>query len=258
MEKIALPKKIEFKQDVKSNFGSIVIEPLFPGYGMTLGNSLRRVLLSSLPGAAVVGVKIKGAKHEFMPLVGVKEDVVDIILNLKGLRLKIFGKDEEIIKLELNVKGKKQITAADIEKNSQVEIANPDLVIANTTETTSNLSMDIYVSIGRGYSFAEKNKKEIKEIDYIDIDSIFSPILGVSLKVDNVRVGKMTNWDKLILNVDTDGTISIEQAFNDSVKILIEQFDSLISIKHEEAKKNISKDKKEDSLDNKKNKKTKK
>lgn len=234
MDKIALPKKIEFKQDSKSNSGSVVIEPLFPGYGMTLGNSIRRVLLSSLPGSAVVGVKIKGAKHEFMPLSGVKEDVIDIILNLKSLRFKMFSKDEDIVKLEVNVKGKKKVTAGDIEKNSQVEIVNPDLVIANTTESTSNLSMEIYISAGRGYSFAEKNKKDIKEIDYMDIDSIFSPILGVGLKVENVRVGKMTNWDKLILDIDTDGTISVEQAFNDSVKVLLEQFNSLISIKDEE------------------------
>ncbi|PKM91442.1 DNA-directed RNA polymerase subunit alpha [Candidatus Falkowbacteria bacterium HGW-Falkowbacteria-1] len=227
MEKIALPKKVEFNQDSKSNNGFVVVEPFYPGYGMTLGNSLRRVLLSSLPGAAVVGVKIKGVKHEFMSLSGVKEDIVDIILNLKQLRLKIFADTEEPIKLELNVKGKKQITAADIQKNSQVEIVNQDLVLANTTEAISNLSMEIYVAKGRGYLLVERNKKEIKEIDYIEIDSIFSPVLAVSAKVENVRVGKMTNWDKLILDIETDGTISVKEAFDNSVSILIEQFKSL-------------------------------
>jgi DNA-directed RNA polymerase subunit alpha len=230
MEKIALAKKIEFNQDPKSNDGSVIIEPLHPGYGMTLGNSLRRVLLSSLSGAAVVGVKIKGVKHEFMSLAGVKEDVIDIILNLKQLRLKIFSESEEPIKLEINVKGKKQVTAADIEKNSQVEIISKDLVLANTTEATSNLNMEIYVAKGKGYSLVEKNKKEGKEIDYIEIDSIFSPILSVSAKVENVRVGKMTNWDKLILEVGTDGTLSVKEAFEKSVNILIEQFKSLVDL----------------------------
>lgn len=230
MEKIALPKKVEFNQDSKSNDGFVVVEPFYPGYGMTLGNSLRRVLLSSLSGAAVVGVKIKGVKHEFMSLSGVKEDVIDIILNLKQLRLKIFTDTEEPVKLELNVKGKKQITAADIQKNSQVEIINQDLVLANTTETVSSLSMEIYVSKGRGYSLIERNKKEIKEIDYIEVDSIFSPVLAVSAKVENVRVGKMTNWDKLILEIETDGTISVKEAFDNSVGILIDQFKSLTTL----------------------------
>ena len=246
MEKIALAKKIEFNQDAKSNNGSIVVEPLYPGYGMTLGNSLRRVLLSSLSGAAVVGVKIKGVKHEFMSLPGVKEDVIDIILNLKQLRLKIFAETEDVIKLEVNVKGKKQVTAADIEKNSQVEIVSKDLVLANTTEATSNLSMEIYVAKGRGYSLVEKNKKDSKEIDYIEIDSIFSPILAVSAKVENVRVGKMTNWDKLVLDVETDGTLTVKDAFEKSVNILIEQFSSLISLNEEKSVKKEEKEEKEE------------
>ncbi len=249
MEKIALAKKIEFNQDPKSNNGSVVVEPLFPGYGMTLGTSLRRVLLSSLSGAAVIGVKIKGVKHEFMSLPGVKEDVIDIILNLKQLRLRIFSDNEEPIKLEINVKGKKQVTAADIEKNSQVEVISKDLVLANTTEATSNLNMEIYVSRGRGYSLVEKNKKENKEIDYIEIDSIFSPVLSVSSKVENVRVGKMTNWDKLVLDVETDGTLTVQEAFEKSVNILIEQFKSLTSLnvddKNSDKKEKLGEDDKE-------------
>jgi DNA-directed RNA polymerase subunit alpha len=236
MEKIALPKKIEFKQEANSNEGSIIIEPLFPGYGNTIGNSLRRVLLSSLPGAAVVGVKIKGAKHEFMAMSGIKEDVIDIILNLKQLRLKILTETDEIIKLELNVQGKKQVTAKDIKKNSLVEIVNSELLLANITDTTGNLSMEIYVSSGMGYFVAEKDKKESKEVDYMEIDSVFSPVFGVNYKVENVRVGKMTNWDKLVLEVKTDGTISIEDAFNKSVKILVDQFNALSGIKNENKK----------------------
>lgn len=234
MEKIALPKKIEFKNNGSVNEELVIVEPLFPGYGNTVGNSLRRVLLSSLPGSAVVGVKIKGAKHEFMAVSGIKEDVVDIILNLKSLRLKILSDTDEIIKLELNVQGKKQVTAKDIKKNSQVEIINEDLVLATITDSTGNLSMEIYVANGRGYTLAEKNKKEVKEVDYIDIDAIFSPIIGVSYKVENVRVGKMTNWDKLVLDIKTDGSISVKEAFEESVKILINQFNSLLGTKVEE------------------------
>jgi DNA-directed RNA polymerase subunit alpha len=230
MEKIALPKKIEFKNNGNANEELVIIEPLFPGYGNTIGNSLRRVLLSSLSGSAVVGVKIKGAKHEFMALSGIKEDVVDIVLNLKQLRLKILNNSEEVIKLELNTQGKKQVTAKDIKKNSQVQIINEDLVLANITDSTGSLAMEIYIANGRGYVLAEKNKKEVKEVDYIDIDSIFSPVIGVSYKVENVRVGKMTNWDKLILDIKTDGSISVKEAFENSVKILIEQFNSLIGI----------------------------
>jgi DNA-directed RNA polymerase subunit alpha len=244
MEKIALPKKIEFKQLEGDKKGLVTVEPLYPGYGMTLGNSIRRVLLSSLPGFAVVGVKIKGVKHEFMSLAGVKEDVVDIILNLKQLRLKIFEESDEIIKLELDVKGKKKVTAGDIKSDSRVEIINKDLSIATTTEATSTLSMEISVASGRGYHLVEKNKKDQKEVDYIDMDSIFSPVLLVSTKVENIRVGKMTNWDKLILEVETDGTISVQKAFEDSVAILISQFNSLLPEKKEEKEEEVVEQKK--------------
>ncbi len=243
MEKIALAKKIEFKKGSSSNEGSVIIEALYPGYGNTLGNSLRRVLLSSLPGAAVVGVKIKGAKHEFMALPGIKEDVVDIILNLKQLRLKILSDTDDIIKLELNVQGKKQVTAKDIKKDSQIEIVNPDLSLATITDPTGNLSMEIYVSRGRGYSLIDKDKKESKEVNYMEMDSVFSPISLVSYNVENVRVGKMTNWDKLVLEIKTDGTISIEDAFSQAVEILLSQFKALAG-KEEEKKDELVVEKK--------------
>lgn len=226
MRNIALPQKVDFKEGEKPNEGIITIEPCYPGYGMTLGNSLRRVLLSSLPGAAVVGVKIKGASHEFMALPHVKEDVLAIILNLKKLRLKIFS--EEVVKLELNVHGKKDVKAGDIAKNSDVEIKNSDLVIAHITDMAGSLNAEIFTSQGRGYRQVENIKTENKEIGYIDIDSIFSPVLSVSLNIENARVGRMTNWDKLILNVLTDGTVSPQEAFEYSTKILIEQFGALL------------------------------
>jgi DNA-directed RNA polymerase subunit alpha len=251
MEKIALPKKIEFKQSKDADEGLVIVEPLYPGYGNTIGNSLRRILLSSLPGSAVVGAKIKGARHEFMSLPGVKEDVVDIILNLKDLKLKILSETEEPIKLELNAKGKKKVTASDIKKDSNVEIINEDLVLANITDAIGNLSMEIYVSQGRGYRLVERDKKNSKEVDYIDIDSIFSPVVGASYKVENVRVGKMTNWDRLVLEVKTDGSISVEDSFNQAVEILIDQFNALFSPEKKEEKVK-STDKKEEKAKGKK------
>ena len=226
MQNIALPKKIEFKTGGNPNEGTITVEPLFPGYGMTLGNSLRRVLLSSLPGAAVIGAKIKGASHEFMALPHVKEDVLEMILNLKQLRLKIHTEEE--VRLTLKVKGKKVVTAGDIAKDSQVEIKNPELVIANITDEAGSLEMEIVVKEGRGYKMPEGAKKENREIGYIEIDSMFSPVALVSSSVENTRVGKMTNWDKLVLNVKTDGTITPENAFNETVKILVDQYSALL------------------------------
>lgn len=226
MQNIALPKKIDFKTGVEANEGTITVEPLFPGYGMTLGNSLRRVLLSSLPGAAVIGAKIKGASHEFMALPHIKEDVLEIILNLKQLRLKVFT-DEEI-RLELKVKGKKVVKASDITKNSQVEIKNPELVIANITDEAGSLEIEIVVKEGRGYKMPEGAKKENRELGYIEIDSMFSPVILVSSSVESARVGKMTNWDKLVLHVKTDGTITPEEAFNESVKVLVDQYSALL------------------------------
>ena len=225
MQKIALPKKIEFKAGEDAGEGQIIIEPLYSGYGMTLGNPLRRILLSSLPGAAVIGVKIKGVSHEFMALPGVKNDVLEIILNLKQLRLKMMG-DEEEGSLILKAKGKKRVTAADIEKNTNIVIVNPDLLLAELTEDNASLEMEIFVKEGRGYKMSEGGKRD-NEIGYIEIDSIFSPVLSVSIDVEDARVGKMTNWDKLILNIKTDKTITPQEAFEQSVEILINQLSSL-------------------------------
>lgn len=233
MRNIALPKKIHFKDGKKPNEGTVTIEPCYSGYGMTLGNSLRRVLLSSLPGAAVVGVKIAGVEHEFTTLPHIKEDILEIILNLKQLRLKIFS-DEEI-KLELDVAGEKKVKARDITKNSDVEIINSDLVLADITDMAGSLNMEIYVNFGRGYCPVESIEEKKNIIGYIEMDAIYSPVLSAGIKIDNVRVGKMTNWDKLILNIVTDGTMSYKEAFEQSAQILIEQFSALISKKHPSA-----------------------
>lgn len=242
MENIALPKNTKFESTKEENEAIAIVSPLYPGYGMTLGNSLRRVLLSSLPGAAVVGVKIKGANHEFMPLSGVKEDVLEIVLNIKQLRLQIFG-DEEI-RLELKAKGKKQVLAKDIEKNSLVKISNPDLVIANLTEAKSELDIEIFVRAGRGYKMTEGKKRENKEISYIEIDSIFSPVLAVSLNVEDTRVGKMTNWDSLSIKIKTDGTVSPEDAFYQAVEIMVQQYQALLPKEEVKDEEEIEEEKK--------------
>ncbi len=228
MEKIALPQKMTVLPGNQANEELVVIEPFFPGYGTTVGNALRRVLLSSLPGAAVVGVKIAGAEHEFMGLTGIQEDVLAMVLNLKKLRLKIFS--DEICKLTVEAKGQKVVTAADITPNSQIEVVNPDLVLANLTTKDANLSMEIFVSNGRGYEMVENRQKLKKELGYIEIDSIYTPVLAVGLTVENARVGNMVNWDKLILRILTDGTTTPRQAFNDATAILNEQFSSLTTL----------------------------
>lgn len=225
MQKIALPAKMEFRETADPNRRQIIIEPCFPGYGTTIGNALRRVLLSSLPGAAAIGVKIKNADHEFMTLPHIKEDVLELILNIKQLRLKIFS--DEVVKLELDARGEKQVKASDIKKNSLVEIANPDLVLGNITDMAGKLEMEIFVAKGLGYVTVENRESEKHEIGYIEMDSVFSPILSAGVNVENVRVGKMTNWDKLVVDLVTDGTIAPREAFNQAVDILIAQFSAL-------------------------------
>ena len=252
MQKIALPKKIEFKKNKEEeNRGEVIVNPLYPGYGTTIGNVLRRVLLSSLPGAAPIGVKIKGVSHEFMAQPNIKEDVLELILNIKELKLKVFS--EEIVKLELKAHGTKEVKARDIKKNSDVEIINKDLIIGNITDMFGNLEMEIFVKQGMGYEMSENREEKSKEIGYIEIDSVYTPVLSVGIENENVRVGKMTNWDSLILDIKTDGTITPEEAFYKAVDILMEQFGALL--KKEEKKK----DKKEEKAEKaeKKDKKTK-
>lgn len=237
MQSIALPKKIEFQKTDDINHELVIIEPCYPGYGITLGNSLRRVLLSSLPGAAVVGVKIKGADHEFMTLPHIKEDILEIVLNLKQIRLKV--REEGIIRLELDVHGEKTVTAGHIKANSSVEIINSDLEIAHITDMAGNISMEIFVSQGRGYETIESRESGKNELGYIEMDSIYSPVMSVGIKVENVRVGKITNWDKLVLDVVTDGTISPQEAFEQTVQILIDQFNALVDLEKSNQTENI-------------------
>jgi DNA-directed RNA polymerase subunit alpha len=231
MENILLPSKIEFKEGKTKNEGIITIEPCYQGYGTTLGNALRRVLLSSLPGAAVTAVKIKGTPHEFSTIPSIKEDVIEIILNLKQLRLRVFN--SEPVRLSLKAKGEKEVKAKDIETSSDVEIVNPDLHIATLTAKNADLDMEIFVSQGRGYVPTENREKENLEIGVISIDSIFTPIKNVGFKVEDTRVGQITNYDKLTLNVETDGTITPEAAFKQAVGMLLDYFHLIAGIDRE-------------------------
>lgn len=237
MQNIALPNKISYKAGEDENNGQVIIEPCFPGYGITIGNSLRRVLLSSLEGAAVVGVKIEGVDHEFMSLPSVKEDILEILMNLKELRIKMFT--DEVVKLTLKAGGKKEVKASEITPDSNVEIINKDLKLATLTEMTGNLNMEIFVKKGIGYESIESREEKRNEIGYLELDSIYSPVLNIGVDVENVRVGKMTNWDKLILDILTDGTITPFEAFKKANQILIEQFTSLSEEKKEATKESV-------------------
>ena len=241
MENIALPKNIKFNKGKSDNEAQITVDPCFPGYGITLGNSVRRVLLSSLPGAAPVGIVIEGTNHEFMALPHLKEDILEFILNVKQLRLKIHT-DETII-LNLDVHGKKIIKASDIEANAEVEIVNPDLELGVITDMAGKMNAKIYVEKGKGYVTIESREEKQNIINYIEMDSIFSPIVSAGIKIENIRVGKMTNWEKLVLDLKTDGTITPKEAFERSVEILIKQ---LLALMPKESVKDILENKTED------------
>lgn len=222
MESIFLPSKMYFTPGEKPHEMLLTIEPLHHGYGTTIGNALRRVLLSSLPGAAVTAMKVKGAQHEFSALNGVKEDVLDIMLNLKKLRMKVHS--EEPVILKLSVKKEGEVTAADIEANADVEIVNPELVIATVTDKSAGLDMEITVSRGRGFLPTEEREEAPTEIGVIAIDAMFSPVRTVGLKVENTRVGEITNYDKVLMTIVTDGSITPQEAVEQATKILLNHF----------------------------------
>lgn len=226
MENILLPIHLTIEPADKPNVATLTLEPCYFGYGTTVGNALRRVLLSSLPGAAVTAIKIKGATHEFQAVNNVKEDVLQIILNLKNLRLKSFS--DQPIKLHLRVKGEKIVTAADFEPNADVEIINSDLVIASLTEAKADFELEAIIERGRGYSATEERKEKPDELGVIAIDALFSPVRNVGYRVENTRVGDVTNYDKLVMNIETDGTIDPKDAVEQSVKILLDYFNLLI------------------------------
>lgn len=204
---------------------TFVIEPLHAGYGNTLGNSLRRVLLSSIRGGAIVAFRIEGASHEFTTVKGIKEDVVDIMLNLKQVRLNVFT--DEPVELRLEKKGAGVITAGDIKTNADVEIVNPDQVIATIDDPKKSVLFDLVVESGRGYQTIEESSVKRVHSDMIAIDAVFSPVLRVRFKVDSTRVGQETNLDKLAVIIETDGSITPRAAFEEAAAILVNQYTAL-------------------------------
>ena len=219
MIEIEKPKMVTAEISEDGRYGKFVWEPLERGYGITLGNSLRRVLLSSLPGAAVTYVKIDGVLHEFATIPGVREDVADIILNIKALCLKMEGEEEKVLRIECS--GEQEVTAANIMADSDVEILNPELHIA-TLDNDAVFNMEIHVDKGLGYVPADKNKQPDQPIGIIPVDSIYSPITRVKFAVNDTRVGNVTNYDKLTLEVWTDGSIMPDEAVNMASGILID------------------------------------
>jgi len=212
---------VEDHSAVSSTF---VIEPLQNGYGMTLGNSLRRVLLSSIAGAGITSFKIEGATHEFTTVKGVKEDIVGIMLNLKQLRFRVYGDEPQTVRIVK--KGKGAVTGKDIQGNADVEVVNTDQLIATIDDDKTTLTVDLVVETGRGYRTIDESTAK-KQSDFIALDTIFSPVLRVRYKVDKTRVGQTTDLDRLSLTVDTDGTITPRDAFEEAAAILVNQYTAL-------------------------------
>jgi len=231
---ITLPNKPKIIEEEK-NRAVFEVEACYPGYGTTLGNAFRRVLLSSLPGAAITSVKIKGVQHEFSAISHVTEDVVQIILNLKQIRFKLHT--DEPVKVSLKVKGEKEVKASDIKTTSNLEVINKDAHIATLTGKKADLDMEIEVEPGLGYSPIEQRKKGKLEIGKIAIDAIFSPVKRVNYSIENMRVGERTDYDRLRINIETDGTIAPKDAFLKAAQILVNHYKVFTLLKDKEKTK---------------------
>ena len=213
--------------DETNNYAKFVCEPLERGYGVTIGNSLRRILLSSLPGCAITSVKIEGVLHEFSTIPNVVEDVPEVIVNLKNVRLKFDGNEEKT--LRINFKGEGEVTAADIESDGTVEVLNPDLHIATVSEGGS-LVMELTADRGRGYNSSEKNKKPNQDISVLPIDSIYTPVKKVNYHVENTRGGQMVDYDKLTIEVWTDGSLKAHEALSLAAKVMTGHLELFIDL----------------------------
>ncbi len=225
MSKVIHNPALAALEETGANSASFVIEPLQAGYGNTLGNSLRRVLLSSVKGAAIVAFRIEGASHEFTTIAGIKEDVVDIMLNLKNVRVK--SDSDEPVEVRIEKKGAGAITAADIKTTADVAVINPEQIIATIDDPKKSVVIDLVIESGRGYQTIEDSSVKRLHSDMIALDAMFSPVLRVRYKVDSTRVGQETNLDKLQLNVETDGSISPRDAFEEAAAILVNQYTAL-------------------------------
>lgn len=240
--KILLPSKPRIVKE-EGFSGVYEIDGLYPGYGHTLGNSLRRIILSSMPGCAITSVKIDGVDHEFSTLSGVKEDVISIILNLKKVRVKILTNEAQ--KIELKIKGIKNITAGDIKVPGQVEILNPEQHIATITDKNTELNIEMTVETGLGYVPKEALQQDRVEIGTIALDAIFTPIRRVNYEVENMRVGDRTDFNKLIISIETDGTVTPKETLEKSIYIMIEQLKAIVGFVEKEEVKEAKKEKEE-------------
>lgn len=237
---IVLPSKPKIVSE--ANFtGSYEIDGLYPGYGHTLGNSLRRIILSSLPGSAITTVKIAGAEHEFSVMPGIKEDAITILLNLKKVRLSIVS--DEPVTMTLRKKGVCVVTAGDIKVSGGVEVLNPELVIANLTDKSSDLDMDIVAEKGLGFVPKDILQKNRVDIGYIAVDAIFTPVRRVSYEVENMRVGDRTDFNRLKIFIETDGTITPKDALEKSIEIMIHQLKAIVGFKEEAVVASLEKSK---------------
>jgi len=246
---IILPSKLSIVSEVDTK-GVYEIDGLYPGYGHTLGNSLRRIILSSLSGAAITSLKIEGADHEFSVLDGVKEDVITILLHLKQVRFRLLTDEPQTVKL--SVKGPKMVTASDIEVGGQVEVLNKDLYIAEVT-AKSGLSIEMTIQKGLGFVSKDVHQKEKNDVGTISVDAIFTPIRRVAYEVENMRVGDKTNHNRLRMTIETDGTLTPREALEKAIVIMVEQLQAIIgftvtnkSLPTEEVEEKVSKESDED------------
>lgn len=228
---VVLPSKPKIVKE-EGLTGIYEIDGLYPGYGHTLGNSLRRIILSSLPGAAITKVKIAGVEHEFSTIEGVKEDVINVLLNLKRLRLRVTGDEAQVVYIK--AKGTKIVTGKDVEVPGQVEVLNPELHIAELTSKTAELDIEATVQKGLGYVPKEVIEKDRVDIGAISLDAIFTPIRRVNYEVENMRVGDRTDFNRLRISIETDGTLTPHEALEQSIGIMIHQLKAIVGFKEEE------------------------
>ncbi|NQV12245.1 DNA-directed RNA polymerase subunit alpha [Candidatus Uhrbacteria bacterium] len=222
---LLLPSTISYAPGEEPNMVTLTVEPMEHGYGTTIGNALRRVLLTSLNGGALSAVKITGASHEFTTVDGVKEDAVELTLNLKQVNIKVHS--ENPVRISLSKKGEGVVTAGDFTANADVEIANPEQVIATITDAGTTFEMEALASQGQGYVPVEEREKEEQEVGWIKLDALYSPVKSVAFRVEPVRIGEVTDYDRLIMDIQTDGTITAQEAVEASTEILMQHFQLL-------------------------------
>lgn len=225
MDTFVYPTTIDYAAGEEAHSATLTVEPLFHGYGTTIGNALRRVLLSSLPGGALTGVKIAGISHEFTTMEGVKEDAVEIRMNLKQVGIKVHA--DVPVRLQLSKKGKGAVTAGDFAANADVEIVNPNAVIATLTDDNTTFELEAMAETGYGYVPTEEREKEETEVGWIKLDALYSPVKSVAFRVEPVRIGEITNYDRVVMDIETNGVISPEEAVKASTEILMKHFSLL-------------------------------